>query len=484
MDFKKSKVLLQRLAAFYIFMAAMIYLVAGDGFKYEPVKGDTASPIAVIGEITDGMVVEQRVRINADSLSALAFQTATFARENTGLLHFRLYQPDGTELSAFDIDISSMADGQIVLCTLPCEIVGKRGEYALVQITSEGCEPGNAVSLYYGNSVKAGRFDIAQKIAAEDLYTVDAVPGAGKLCVSLSGANNLVVYRLYWPVVLTAFMVLELVCRYWWRQMKNGINNPLAMFCTILNRYSFLFRQLVIRDFKIKYKRSVLGVGWSVLNPLLTMSVQYIVFSRLFGNGTRNYPVYLLCGIVFFGFFSEAASMGMTSITGNAALIKKVYVPKYIYPISRVMSSLINLGTSLIPLLAVMLLTGIRPRPALLLLIYDILCFLVFVIGMVLLLSTSMTFFQDTQFLWSVLSMIWMYMTPIFYTENIIPTKILPLYHMNPLYQYITFARTCIIDGVTPGPYAYLWCALCAAVVFAAGVMVFRKNQNKFVLYI
>ena len=236
------------------------------------------------------------------------------------------------------------------------------------------------------------------------------------------------------------------------------------------------------RDFKTKYKRSVLGMAWSFLNPLLTMGVQYLVFSTLFRSDTPNYPVYLLSGIVFFNFFNEAVSTGMTSITGNAALIKKVYMPKYIYPISKLFSSLINFALALIPLLLVMLITGTAIRPSLFLLTFDILCLMGFVLGMIFLLSTAMTFFQDTQFLWGVVSMMWMYLTPIFYPESIIPQKLLTLYHMNPMYQYITFARICIIDGVSPEPMAYLWCILSSAVVLAVGVWVFRKHQDELVL--
>jgi ABC-2 type transport system permease protein len=176
--------------------------------------------------------------------------------------------------------------------------------------------------------------------------------------------------------------------------------------------------------------------------------------------------------------------MGMTSITGNASLIKKVYVPKYIYPISKVASSMINFLLALMPLGLVMIITGTGLHPSLLLVVFDVLCFLVFIIGMSLLLTTSMTFFQDTQFLWNVVSMIWMYMTPIFYPESIIPANMFPLYRMNPLYQYITFARTCIIGGVSPAPVMYLKCIASACVVLVLGAVVFKKNQDRFVLYL
>ncbi|MBR5225949.1 MAG: ABC transporter permease [Clostridia bacterium] len=261
-------------------------------------------------------------------------------------------------------------------------------------------------------------------------------------------------------------------------------NNPLYAVLVLCLRYDFLIKQLILRDFKTKYKRSTLGVAWSFLNPLMTMCVQYIVFSKLFRSDIPNYAVYLLTGIVFMNFFNEAVSMGMTSITGNASLIKKVYMPKYIYPIARVISSLINFVIALIPLMLVMMLNGLWPRPALLLLLFDIICLVGFITGMGLLLTTAMTFFQDTQFLWGVVSMMWMYLTPVFYPESIIPEKLLTLYHMNPMYQYVTFARICIIDGVSPEPMAYLWCILSSAAVFVLGVVVFKKHQDQFVLHL
>ena len=131
-----------------------------------------------------------------------------------------------------------------------------------------------------------------------------------------------------------------------------------------------------------------------------------------------------------------------------------------------------------------MIITGLEFKASLLLLIFDVLCLLGFILGMMLILSTSMTFFQDTQFLWSVVSMIWMYCTPLFYTESIIPNNLLTIFHMNPMYQYISFARTCIIDGISPEPISYLWCLLSSVIVLAVGLFVFKKNQDKFVLYI
>ena len=174
--------------------------------------------------------------------------------------------------------------------------------------------------------------------------------------------------------------------------------------------------------------------------------------------------------------------MALQSIVGNAALITKVYVPKYIYPVSRVFSSTINLLLSLIPLLGVMLLTRTPLRPAILLLPFGLICLVAFCIGMGFLLSTSMVFFRDTQFLWGVVSMLWMYATPIFYPESIIPAKFMFLYKCNPLYHIIRFVRIVQIDGVSPEPKAYLLCLIASFVPLLIGAVVFKKNQDKFVL--
>ncbi len=247
-------------------------------------------------------------------------------------------------------------------------------------------------------------------------------------------------------------------------------------------RYGYLLRQLVSRDFKSKYKRSVLGVLWSFLNPLLTMLVQYIVFSTLFKSDIPNYPLYLLTGIVCFNFFSESTGMALQSITGNASLITKVYVPKYIYPLSRVLSSGINLLMSLIPLLLVMLLTWTPVRPAILLLPIGLICLVGFCLGIGLILSTMMVFFRDTQFLWGVVSLLWMYATPIFYPETIIPAKFMLIYKCNPLYHIIRFIRIVLIQGVSPEPKAYALCLIASFVPLVVGAAVFKKNQDKFVL--
>lgn len=484
MDFKRSKRLMAIWAACYWILAVTIYLVAGQQFHYTAVTSDALSATTTVGELVDGLTITQRLIAPAESLTGFDLMAATYGRSNTGTLHAVFTNNAGEVVAAKDIDIATLTESKYFTISLDSVAQVQAGDPLTLTLTTTGCMPGNAITIYCGDTIVAGRFDIVQSISEADRYTINGVPGAGKLCVKVNCIRTLTFYRDYWLIIGGAFAALALLCLYWWRGAKDGRNNPLVAVCMLFTRYGFLIRQLVSRDFKTKYKRSALGMAWSFLNPLLTMSVQFVVFSTLFQSDIPNYPVYLLSGIVFFNFFSEAVSMGMTSITGNASLIKKVYMPKYIYPVSRILSSLVNFALAIIPLLLVMLITGTAFTPALLLLIFDMLCLLGFVTGMSLLLTTAMTFFQDTQFLWGVVSMMWMYLTPLFYPESIIPAQFLTVYHMNPMYQYITFARICIIDGVSPEPMAYLWCILSSVVVLGLGILTFKRHQDKFVLYL
>ena len=381
MDMKKTKKLLGMLAACYWILVIMVYLVAGKQFRYTDIVSDSLSPAAGIGEIVDGMEIRQRVSLDADRLDGIQMLVGTYGRLNEGMLHIVLEDTDGKELARKSVDVKAFLDGKYNEISFDEPIEGVAKEEMTLVLTTEGCSAGNAVTLYYGNTVTAGRFDIVQSISGEDLFTINGEAGLGKLCVKMDGVEYLTLYKTYWLIMPVVFLMLCAYAVHCWKGMLAGKNNLLAGITTVYTRYRFLLKQLVNRDFQTKYKRSMLGVAWSFLNPLFSMTVQYIVFSTLFRNDTPNYPVYLLTGIVFFNFFTEAVANGMTAITGNASLIKKVYMPKYIYPVSKILSSLINFSFALIPLFLVMLITGTPFRASLLLLVFDILCLLGFVMG-------------------------------------------------------------------------------------------------------
>ena len=196
---------------------------------------------------------------------------------------------------------------------------------------------------------------------------------------------------------------MKFVCRVvslCWRVITKGRRkSPLLLMTLIaIRKYRFLIRQLVSRDFKSKYKRSVFVVLWSFLNPLLTMFVQYIVFSNLFRLDIPYYPVYLLCGIVMFNYFSEACGMTLGSIVGNANLITKVYMPKYIYPLTRVLSSFVNLLISMVPLFIVTFASGLYPTKAYLLMPFVLISLMIFCLGFGMLLEAAMVLFGTYNF--------------------------------------------------------------------------------------
>lgn len=250
----------------------------------------------------------------------------------------------------------------------------------------------------------------------------------------------------------------------------------------IYSKYGFLLSQLVERDFKTRYRRSVLGVLWSLLNPLLIMVVQYLVFSTLFRFDIPNYAVYLLTGIVMFNYMSEATSQSMTCIIQNASLINKVYIPKYIYPLSRVLSSGVNFLFSLLALYIVIISQGLTINFSHFAVLFAVICMFIFILGVSLFLASMMVFFRDTQFLYSIVLTIWTYLTPIFYPESILPNYMMSVMEFNPMYHFIRFIRFIILEGGIPDPKAWVYCAVFALLSLIVGSYVFKRTQNKFIL--
>lgn len=253
----------------------------------------------------------------------------------------------------------------------------------------------------------------------------------------------------------------------------------------MLFKYKDLLYLLVERDIKLKYRRSILGYVWSVLNPLLSMLVMVVVFSHMFNRGVANYPVYLICGNILFSFMRESSTQAMNSIITNASLMKKVYVPKYIFTLSKVTSSFVNLIFSLGALLIVMIITRLRFSWYDLLIVIPLAELYVFCVGLGLFLAAATVFFRDIQNIWSVVTLAWMYLTPIFYTlDSMSPVLRYWIPKVNPMYIYITQMRDFVLNGGWPWT-ALIWRgALVAAIMVALGMFVFTKAKDKFILYI
>ena len=476
MDFKKSKRLLAYLAIIYWFFAVGIYMIAYPQFRYSPIVGERLVADSIVGEIYDDQVYRQSLISPCDVIETIEIMTGNYERENTGSFVISVLNGEGSLLTEQTVPVSMFINNDYTAITFDDPVEAGAGVPIIFEIRAQGCTPGNTITIYVSGSMNSQK--------TTDNHLLNGEEARGTLCIQMRGYNDLTVYITYLFIVSGVFILLAIYAAWCWKQAKKGIGNPLATICMVYSRYSFLMKQLVVRDFKQKYRRSTLGMAWSVMNPLLTMLVQYVVFSTLFKTDIPNYPVYLLTGIVFFSFFNEAVNSGMMAIIGNAALIKKVYMPKYIYPISRVATTLVNFALSLIPLFLIIVVTRVPIKASMLLLVFDILCFLLFVVGLALLLSTVATFFQDILHLWGVLCMMWQYLTPIFYPETIIPEKYLGIYRLNPLYQFIAFARTCIIEGISPTPESYFMCLLYAFGMLALGAAVFKKHQNKFAFHL
>lgn len=293
-------------------------------------------------------------------------------------------------------------------------------------------------------------------------------------------------FDFYWVIFGSLLLALFIYLLIGFIRSLKGKNCLAVRLANQSIKYKFLLKQLVIRDFKRKYKRSVLGILWSFLNPLLMMGVQYIVFSTIFGNQEIPfYPVYLLIGVVFFGVVNEACSSGLTGITDNGPLIKKVSVPPHIFTLSRVLMSYINFALSLIPLVIIMIICKVTPTFSLLWFFPITILLFFFVYGIALFLSAVMVFFRDIQFIWGVFNMLWMYGTPIFYdVKNIGNATFQTIIKCNPLYHYLTFVRTAFIDGTCPDIKSLGFCVLFALAAFVIGSVVFTTTKKRFSFYV
>lgn len=249
-------------------------------------------------------------------------------------------------------------------------------------------------------------------------------------------------------------------------------------------KYKDLLLELVLRDIKIKYKRSILGFAWSILNPLLMMTVMSIVFSTMFKTDIPNFPMYLITGQVIFSFFSEATNMAMVSIIGNGELIKKIYIPKYIFPLSKVIFSFSNMMFSLVAVVIVAIATKLPLRFEMLLFPIPLIYIFIFSLGIGLILASYAVFFRDLLHLYSIVLLVWTYLTPIFYPIRILPKNIKTWISYNPMYIYISYFRDVILNGKIPNLQFNLICIFISLMSLIVGIWVFRKKEDNFIFYI
>lgn len=251
-----------------------------------------------------------------------------------------------------------------------------------------------------------------------------------------------------------------------------------------MKRYRFLFEELVKRDFTKKYKRTVLGMIWSVLGPLMTLGVMALIFTQFFGKNMEHYIIYLFCGNLLYSYFKESTTTGMTALYDNSAIFSKVNVPKYMFLLSKSVSTLINFGINLLLLFVFCLIDGVVFSWEFFLLIYPVGCLVLFNLGMGLILSALYLMFRDMKYLYDIFTMLLMYVSAIFYSVDAYPEDVQILFNFNPVYVYIRYFRMIILDHTIPNLTLHILAAAYALLAILIGALIYKKKNYKFLYYI
>lgn len=251
-----------------------------------------------------------------------------------------------------------------------------------------------------------------------------------------------------------------------------------------LKGYQFLFQQLVHRDFAKKYKRTVLGMAWSVLSPLLTLLIMRIVFTHFFGGGMEHYTTYLFCGNLIFSYFSESTSQGMEALVSNADIFTKVNVPKYMFLFSKNVQTLINFSLTLGIFFILCIFDKITFTWKFICLLYPIIMLILFNLGVGMVLSALFVFFRDMQYLWGVFTQLLMYLSAIFYSIDTFPETIRYIFLLNPVYLFIRYFRKIVIEATIPSIGFHVLMAVDMLVVLGLGCLIYRKYNHKFLYYV
>ena len=260
--------------------------------------------------------------------------------------------------------------------------------------------------------------------------------------------------------------------------------NRLSLSLKKMKQYRFLFEELVKRDFKKKYKRTVLGMGWSLLSPLLLLLVMRLVFTNFFGREMEHYTTYLFCGNLIFIYFSEASTQGMQSLMENGKIFTKVNVPKYLFLLSKNVQTLINFAITLVIFFAFCVMDRITFTWKLICLIYPIVCLMLFNTGVGLILSALFVFFRDIQYLWQVFTRLIMYMSAIFYTIDSYSIFVQHIFLVNPIYLFIRYFRKIVIEATIPTIWFHLLMLADTAIVLGVGCWMYKKYNHKFLYYV
>lgn len=327
---------------------------------------------------------------------------------------------------------------------------------------------GGCIYFYPDAEICSLRIDLTEE-AGKELTISEIEINDRSLLISFSNFMTICVF----PVMIYGVLAVILIYM-----------GSIKVYGGVFHKYIPLLKNLIERDLKVKYRRSVLGFLWSILNPLLMALVITIVFSKIFRFQVEYFTVYYLAGSLIFNFVTEATTGSMTSVLGAAPLIKKVYIPKYIFPMQKCMFAFVNMLFASVAVLAVILIQGMPMHLTALLFFVPMLYAFIFAFGLGLILASLTIFFRDIEHLYSVFVSVWMYLTPIIYPEDILPQAVKSIMRFNPMYHYVGYFREVIMYGTVPSMAENMICVSFSLLFLGAGLVFFKKTQDRFILYI
>lgn len=440
--------------------------------KYFTEEYAGAENVDTLGEFLDGTVVTQTITTDADFIKGISVKFANFQTVPEGTVMIEVTDDTGKILKEQTIEAALLPDSEYYYIQFGNMVPLDRGTKIDVTFKIQGGKNGAAVTLWSSEA-----FEGCQLVVNGEVFdkTIIIVPDEYR-------KSNFVMY--YWIFVCCVLAGFVGVCGYQIKKEKEGILNPLNEIVQIFGKYRFLLAQLVGKEFKNKYRRSYLGILWSLLNPLLMMVIVSSVFSFIFRFNIEKFPVYLILGQITFNFFSEATQVSVSTITGSGQLIKKVYLPKYIFPLSKVFFSFVNFLISFIAVFIVMAYYGVTPNINMLFLPLWMVYYFMFTLGISLLLSALMVFLRDTQHLYSLVMVALGYLTPIFYPVDSLAPWMQKVMNLNPIYHYVAYLRNIFLYGQCPSLLNNIVCLLLALISLSIGMRYFFKKQKTFILYI
>lgn len=454
---------------------SVYYIIGNKNLKYLSYDEEYTKINAtkITSNLTEGVEIKQNFVNHADYIEGIGFRFATY--ENTlkdGQIIVDIFDGSNQILYTGKVLVTNLNDNEDYYFEFGDKIKVKRNDILTVKVREINNTDGNVATMWTGEKQTDCNMYIDNQIVESTLYF--------DLISSRNGKFNQLFLGSF---VLFLFCFIGF-CLYQRSRIRKGIKAGFGELIDIFTNYTFLLKQLVNRDFAIKYRRSYLGIVWVILNPLLTMIALSAVFSYLFRFNIENFPVYLILGQVIFNFYSEATQISITTITGAGQMIKKVYVPKYIFPLSKTMFSFLNFVLTFIPVFLVMTYYKIPLTINIVYLPLLLISFFVFVLGVSFILSTIQVFLRDTQYLYGIFMTLLGYLTPIFYPVSSLSPLLQKFMLCNPLYHYINVLRVILLNGQTPTVQQMDACILIGILFLTVGVVCFHKNQKKFILYI